>query len=300
VGTSKTESEATTETPKTTGRTRRTAFTAVVVLFVLMCFFLSPLPYAVLGWFLETTIVSHRVHETSFGLIFALSLAGGLAQFRKPETKLAPMYQVVVPIFLTIAAVVILDRQADVFILAFLIVPLLLVALHPNRRRLLRPPLATSLALGVMVVTAALPLIAFAVTEFRIGQQGSSVALRVLENIPESSSEREFDRALSRASGSPEIREAARHFGHWTAMGAFALSLVCLAVVAALRVPGWRLTAWSVGIAAATYGVSSLAAPTDASAANALWASLAFVWGVAFIVIAERERAATAATESDH
>jgi hypothetical protein len=271
------------------GRIRRVAFFVVVGLFALMCTLLGPVPYAVLGWFLEPGVVSHRVHETSFGLIFALSLVGALAQLRKPEDKIAAMYQVVLPIYLTIAAVVILDRQLDPIILAFLAVPLLLVVLHPDRRRLFRPPIAPSGILAVLALVVAIPLVLFAGTEFRIGQRGSSVARNVIEDLPQNASEKQYGQALSRAAASREILEAARHYGHWSAMGAFALSIVALAVLAALRVPGWRLPAWSAAIAAATYGASSLAAPADASAAVALWAILAIAWAITFIVVAERE-----------
>jgi hypothetical protein len=268
---------------------QRIAFVAVVVLFSFMQFFLSPLPYAVLGWFLEPGLVSHRIHETSFGSIFALSLVGAIAQLRAPERKIAPMYQVVLPIYLTIAAVVLLDQQFDVVILMFLVIPALLVALHPARRLLFRPPITRSTVLLALTVVAALPLAAFAVAEFRIGQQGSRVAERVEANLPADASLERFDRALRRASGSPETLEAARHFGHWSAMGAFALSIAAVAGVAAVRMPGWRLCAWSAGAAAVIYGLSSFAASSDASAASPPWAALAMLWGAAFVVASERE-----------
>jgi hypothetical protein len=272
------------------GRARRVAFVVVLVVFALMQFFLSPLPYAVLGWFLEPEVVSHRIHQTSFGAIFALSLVGAISLLRAPERKIAPAYQVVLPIYLTLAAVVLLDRQFDPIIGVFLVVPALLVALHPARRLLLRPPLDPSRVLAVLALIAAIPLVVFAVDEVRIGQQGSTVARAVQEDLPPDASERRYDNALRRSAQSAEVLEAARHYGHWSAMGAFALSIAALAVVASLRVPGWRLGAWSAGLALALYGVSSLAAPSDASASPAAWALLAIAWGVAFIAVSERER----------
>jgi hypothetical protein len=273
---------------------RRPAFVVLVIVFALVHFLLSPLPYAVLGWFLEPGVVSHRVHETSFGLIFAFSVAGLLGQLRSPETKIAPMYQVVIPIYFTIAAVVLLDQQFDPTILVFLVFPVLLVALHPARPLLFRPPIHPVPVLAALALAATVPLVVFAVTEFRLGQQGSAVARGVLEDLPETASEKRYEQVLSDAADSPELIEAARHYGHWSAMGAFALSIAALAGLSALGMPGWLLPAWSAGMAAIAYGSSSLVVPSDASAANVLWATLAIVWGIAFVGVAQRERAVAA------
>jgi hypothetical protein len=67
------------EVPATSvSRRRRIAFTVVVAVFAVVTALLTPLPFLVLGWFLEVKpgAVSHKVHEISFGALFALILVG--------------------------------------------------------------------------------------------------------------------------------------------------------------------------------------------------------------------------------
>jgi hypothetical protein len=270
------------------GRVRRTAFYAFVILFLLMILGLSPLAYAVLGLFLEET-VTHRIHETAFGFIFVLSLAGLLVQLRRPTFKVAQIWQAAIPIWLTILAIILIGEPIDPVILLFLIIPAVLIVLHPGRPLLFRPPIALSRMLAALTVVAAIPLLAFAVEEFRIGQDASVIAGDVIENLPDDVSDNEVERRLKAAADNPEEEQAALHFGHWSAMAAFAVSIVCLAGVASLRPPGWRLSGWSAGLAAFVYGLASLIVPDDASAATTLWAVLAMVWGIGFIVAAEYE-----------
>jgi hypothetical protein len=108
--------------------------------------------------------------------------------------------------------------------------------------------------------------------------------------VPDDATQEEFDQALREATGSREEFEVARHYGHWSAMGGFALAIAALAGVAAFRIPGWGLCVWSSGLAAIVYGIVSLVFPEDASAALAVWALLSIAWGVVFIVIGEVER----------
>jgi hypothetical protein len=280
------------------GRVRRIAFYVAVVLFALMIVFMSPLPYAVLGWFLEEGL-SHRIHETSFGMIFALSMAGLLPQLGKPAWKLAQMWQMALPIWLVILAILLVGDPLDPTILIFLLFPALLFVLHPGRPRLLRPPTNLSRRLAVLTLVAAVPFVVFAIGEFRIGQEASQVASGVIDRLPDDATDEQVDRILRNAADTREQEEAAVHFGHWSAMAAYAILIVCLAGLASLRLPGWRVPAWGAGIASAVYGGASLFAPNDASAANTTWAILAIAWGVVFIVAAEvvaHEPKAAAAT----
>lgn len=277
-----------TAVPPPAGRVRRVAFYAVAVLFSLMILFMSPLPYAALGWFLEET-VTHRIHETAFGFIFALSLAGVLAQLRNPTFKIAQMWQAAIPIWLTILAIIFIGEPLDPTILLFLVIPALLVALHPGRSLLLRPPTEPSRILAVLTLVGAVPFLIFGIGEFRIGQDAAAIAGDVVEKLPDDISVEEAERRLRAVADTPEEEEAAVHLGHWPAMAAFGVALVALAGLASLRVPGWRLPAWGSGIASIAYGLASLFAPDDSSAAIAVWAVLAILWGLALIVAAEYE-----------
>jgi hypothetical protein len=281
---------AATRSRASAGRARRVGFGLLVSVFALAHFFLTPLPFAVLGWFIEEEgIRSHRVHEICFGMAFVLSLAGLVMLLRRPDRKVAQMYQVAITLWLLAAAYVIVDRAFDPIVLFFVVIPALLVFLHPGRGLLIHPPISLKRALAALAIAGAIPFLAFATRELSTGLEASRIAPEALESIPDNASEEEFDQALREATDSREEFQVARHYGHWSAMGAFALSIAALAGIAALGIPGWRLPAWSSGLAAIGYGVVSLAFPEDASAALPVWALLSIAWGVAFVVTGQVE-----------
>jgi hypothetical protein len=273
------------------GRARRVGFGVLVSVFIMAHFFLTPLPFAVLGWFIEEEgIRSHRVHEICFGMAFVLSLAGLVMLLRRPERKLAQMYQVAITLWLLAAAYIVVDRAFDPIVLIFVVIPALLIALHPGRPLLIHPPIDLKRALVALAVVGAIPLIAFSIEEFRTGFEASRIAPQALESVPDDASTQEVDRALRDATGSQEEFQVARHYGHWSAMGAFALAIAALAGIAALGIPGWALPALSSGLAAIGYGIVSLVFPEDASAAQAVWAYLSIAWGAAFVAAGQLER----------
>ena len=292
------ETTMNTETAPRAGRVRRVAFFAVLILFGMMHIFLTPLPFAVLGWFLEEGVVSHRIHEIVFGFTFAISLFGLLTHLRKPELRVAQMYQVLIVCWLLVAATLLVDALLDPVVIAFLVLPAILVLLHPARRQMLHPTVNLSRLLALIVAVAAIPLLYFAFTEFRTGLDASRIAPEVLESVEndlgddatDDEFEAEYRAQLRDATDSNEEFEAAQHFGHWSAMGAFALIILGLAGVGALRPTGWRVPAWCAGLSAILYGSASFANPGDASSATGVWALLAIAWGVAFIIATERER----------
>ena len=270
------------------GRVRKVAFYALVVLFTLMILGMSPLFFAVIALFLEET-VTHRIHETAFGFIFVLSLVGLLVQLRRPTYKIAQMWQAAIPIWLTILAIILIGEQPTPDILIYLIIPALIIVLHPGRQLLFRPPTDLSRLLMALTIVAAVPLLAFAIEEFRIGQDAAAIAGDVIRNLPDDISDEEAEQRVRDTADNREDEEKVVHFGHWSAMAAFAVSIVVLAGLAALRPPGWRLTAWSAGIACFIYGFASLIVPDDASAATTVWAVVAMLWGIGFIFAAEYE-----------
>jgi hypothetical protein len=270
-------------------RPRLVAFYLLVVLFCLMQALLTPLPFMVLGWFLDETIVSHRIHETVFGFAFFISLVALLYQFRGPERKPAAMYMVAIPIWLLALGVVVVDQTIDPVVLLFMIVPVFLILLHPARSQILHPAINREAALLALTAVAAVPLVVFAFTEFRTGFDAAAVAKPVFEDLPTEASDKEIEQALDDATENAAELEVARHYGHWSAMGGVALTIVVLGAVASLRPGGgWRLVAWGAGAAPIVYGVASLAATKDASAAHPIWAVLAILWGIAFIAVTER------------
>jgi hypothetical protein len=282
------------------GKARKIAFYVFLVLFALMHVLFNVMIGALLGWFADEGAISHRIHLVVFGWVFVLSFVGLLAHLRRPEAKVAQMYQVLIALGFIVATTIIVDRLIDPVVISFLILPLLLVFLHPNRGNLLRPSTNVSKTLMALALVATIPLLVDAFVQVRIGLEASRVAPQILEDIDESLSddefEREFNAAARRATDSAAEAEQVVHYGHWSAMGAFNLILIGLAWVAALRPPGWRLPAWSAGLSAVLFGVASIANPGDASAINAYWSLFAIAWGIGFIVIAEATRRESAPT----
>ncbi len=269
---------------------KRVVFVVLVLASILFTALLTPFPYLVLGWFVELgpDEVSHKVHEISFGALFVLPFVGLVAQLRRPHSKIAAMYQIVLPLATTIVVLAVVAGQGDPTMIVFVVLPLLIVLFHPARSQVLRPSLAPSpLLLGVAAL-ASVPLLILAVDQLSVSREAGRIAPQVFDSLPENATDAEVDRAL-RGAASGEALEAIEHYGHWSAMGAFALSIIGAAFIAASRPPGWPITAWSTAAVTILYGVASLVFPDDASALGTLWAVLAILWGIAFVFVSRRE-----------
>lgn len=279
---------------------RRIAFTALIVLFSLLLLSpLSPMAAVVLGWFLgpeETGGVSHRVHDLAFGAMFTIAFLGTVSQLRSAWWKVAPMQQAIVAIVVLVVvetAISGLDPEFLPVLASFLLPVLAIGLLHPARGELVHPSLRPSRMLGVMAVLAVVPLLVAAVNQAQVGVSAVAIAnrpeFRALEEVPEEEFEVAFDEALGAAGLDPQTREEVEHFFHWPAMASFFLIVAIIITLAALRVRGWRLTAWTAGLVVAYYGLASFLTPLDASSAGRAGGALAMAWALLFIVIAERE-----------
>ena len=296
-GTEMTTNTTTPTSAREAGNARRIFFYVFLVLFSLMHVVFNLMAGAVVGWFAEEGAISHRVHLIVFGWVFVLGFVGLVSHLRRPEKRVAEMYQVLIALGLIVATTLIVDRLVDPVVISFLVLPLLLVALHPNRTNLLHPTTNLSNTLVALALVATIPLVVDAFVQVQIGLDASRVAPQLLDDIDENLSddefEKEFNAAARRATDSPEEAEQVVHYGHWSAMGAFNLIIAGLALVASLRPPGWRLPAWSAGLSAVLFGVASIANQGDASALNGYWSVLAIAWGIGFIVVSEVARRAT-------
>ena len=273
-------------TPERGGRRRLFAFRILVVLFAVFHLFMTPLPFLVLAFFIEANPngISHQVHELCFGALFAMTFVGLLSQLRNPERKIAGLYQVMLPLFVTVPLVLIVDRFIDPSIPIFLIMPLVLLWLHPARTPDWRP----SVLLVVLAGVAALPLIVSAVGQLATGIRASSAGGDLLREMDPDATEREVVRELEEAGIPRADRIEILHSGHWVGMGGFALSIVGISILGALRSRGWRLLIWSSAAALSIYALASLRYQSDASALSGLWAGLALAWAVLFVMTAER------------
>lgn len=208
----------------------------------------------VLGWFVVTEGISHRVHEVTIGAYGTVVFIGVVAQLSTPERRIAGMQQALVAIALLLTIIIPATGEFDPLLLTLLVPLVLIAALHPARDELFRTKIQPSRDLMVLAGIATIPLIAFAI-----------------DNIAKTAT------------------QAPKHLAHWPFMAAFGIMLVLISWLAALRPPGWRLTAWSAGGALAVYGLVSVVHPHDASSGGYLWGPLAMAWAIAFIVVAERE-----------
>lgn len=86
--------------------------------------------------------------------------------------------------------------------------------------------------------------------------------------------------------------------GHWGGGAAMAIMIIILMVFGALRMPGWRVPAWSGGFILFMLGFASVYWPNQASSVGEGWGTLAIVAAVAFVGVAELEGRLFARTAS--
>jgi len=232
---------------------RRTAYRAAAAAFSVFLFLFSPFSLLVIGWFADfEDAISHRVHEVSFGALFAVILVGAMSQLGRAERQVAGLLQMLAGTA-ALAIVVSASTGPEVTVLAYVIPPLALLALHPDLRSVLgagvRPIRGMVGALAVVSVP---------------------MAFMAWDN---------FQKALDRVQG---------HESHWGAMAAFGVAIVLVTAVGALGLPGWRLSAASAGIAVAMYATVSLRFRFDASALNLSQAIVAFAWSTVVLAVAVR------------
>jgi hypothetical protein len=78
------------------------------------------------------------------------------------------------------------------------------------------------------------------------------------------------------------------HYEFWVVMAVYALLMLLFGAVAAWRVSGWRFPLWAAGLMSIALGIGSLGIAA-VSHLSTVWSLLAITWGVAFIVLGERE-----------
>jgi hypothetical protein len=251
--------------PARASRFRRIAFNAwaaiLVAVFGVVFFGLTSL---VIAWFQEVEGVAGPVTDLGYGVLFGIILATGpLVQLRGPERKIAGVQQA----FLVIPALVIgsaIASDSQNLVPALIVLPALgiLLALHPAREEFLRRGAAVSRILLAIAVIGAVPLVAYALD---MGTQAQDLA------------------------GPPH------HVQRLSTMAAMAVAIVLTGLLAALQTRGWRLPAWSAGVAALMFGLASLVFPDQRGAVGRGWGGVAIAGGVLFIAAAEWEvRRATA------
>ena len=142
---------------------------------------------------------------------------------------------------------------------------MVLFALYPDRGSLLRIG-RRRIGFLLLVLLAAIPLVAYALTHARLQSEGL-------------------------------VSDPHVELHHYSGQAAGSLMLLLFAVAPGLGAVGWRLAAWLAGAAMAILGIGSIAYPDHVSAFDTAWAWLALAWGVAFLALAwlgARDRAEAA------
>jgi hypothetical protein len=198
---------------------------------------------------------AHRIHDLTYGFLFATAVVGLLAQLRRPSKNVAGMLMALIPwVSLLLAAVLSMDagviRSAERMLVAAGTV--IAAVLHPARGGFFRSFSLSRVnwVMLALVIIAAVPLLAFASTN--IGLQ------RTLTNE----------------------HAAMEHYGF---MAAFSFTVIGVGLLASLRPDGWRLTAWAAGLLAALFGMASVISPDLDSSLDPAWALAAITWGALFI-----------------
>ncbi len=219
--------------------------------------------------------LDHRIHDVTFGLLYAPGIIGLAVQLRSPMRNIAAQIMALVP-WASLGLVFLLTNYWAPFGTTFQMYAtavyggftLSALLLHPAGSDLLasfRPSRASRPMLALVAVAAA-PLLGFVAVN--VGRQ--------------------------REVGAADIHWQLGHYGFMAAIG---ITVVALAVLASLRPVGWRLAGWVAGGLTMVLGALSLLYPDASSSFSLPWALAAIGWGTSLVAVAERSRANMAGLE---
>jgi len=253
-------------------KSRRTWFSASAIVFALI-FGIGFFSWISLlgGWFDSGDRQIHRVHDVaSSGVATGLLIAAPLLILAWRRDDIALLQMLGVAALATVVGSVIANEPAYAAFALIIAVPVVvLLAISRGWRRFLAPCDGWAPELLVAAVLGAPFWGAFAWT-----------MARYQADLP---------------ADDPHVQEY-----HWLGMAVLAIGLVLLVVLAALRTQGWRIVAWLTGAGSIVYGVASIVFATYPgsdvpypSSEGSSWGTLAIVWGVVVIALAERRARAT-------
>jgi len=238
---------------------RRIAFAAwaafLVVLFGVAFFGLTSLAIA---WFGTLEGVAGPVTEVGYGALIGIILTVGVAsQLRAPERRIAGVQQaaLVIPALLIGSALSADAQNVEAAAIAFVGVGILLL-LHPARAEFLRRGAGLSRPLLAITVIGAVPSVAY---------------------------------ALEMGAHAQDLVGPPHHVQRLSTMAAMAVAIVLVGLLASLKTRGWRIPAWSAGVAAMAFGLVSAVYPDHPAAVGLGWGGAALAGGVLFIAVAEWE-----------
>ncbi|HEV1992630.1 MAG TPA: hypothetical protein VGR34_07180 [Candidatus Dormibacteraeota bacterium] len=199
------------------------------------------------------TYSPHLIHSAGHLVVSALVFASIAIQLWSPRRRIAGVQQLLV-LALAVAVGLALSAYFTEFVIAYLVIGLLLAALHPARASLLKLGTTASLPMGIVAVAGGVGFVAYA-----LGQA-----------------------AVQRAIGLDPV-----HGAHWSLMAAVTLIIPAVALLAAARTDGWRLPVYGAAAGAILLGVSSLLVRYEPSALSTMGALAALAWAVVLVAVAE-------------
>ena len=215
----------------------------------------TSIPFAI-GSFVDESQDIHLIHNLSGAAVYGAILGVGLIALAvRPEDNVAVLQGVALAAVGALIGGLLAGDLIEGFWFIVPVVILILIALYPARAALGRVGII-NLGLLVLVAAAAIPLIAYALTQ-----------------------------ASLQANGSPLDPHVDAH--HYGGQAVGSLMVLLFAVASALGATGWRLAAWLVGTSMATIALGSLAYADHVSALDTSWAWLALAWAVAYVGVAE-------------
>ena len=220
---------------------------------------------ALLLWWQAADSAQHatgHVNEAAVGALLGVLLGGGaLAQAWRPLERVAVTQHTLLASIAAAVTCLIAGRGTDVAGNAqiMLLLAAILLASHPGKRELLRVAGRVSPTLVGLAIPGAVALLSYAWI------QGAR-QVQLPANVPATADGRAWLAEIAAASA----------------------AIAVVATVAAMRRPGWRISAWSAGIATSVLGASWLTYPTDDGSLGVAAGAVAVVAAAAFVAVAER------------
>lgn len=203
-------------------------------------------------------LVIHRSHFMAVGIVSWAAVLSVFAQLRKPARKVGSLL-LLTTIALGATIVYAFSGTLAEWVLeeGLVLGPvLLLVAVHPASREMLRPPSFHRAMVGAAAI-AAVPWLVYVVDNSRM--------------------------QLGNVAG--DTHAAAEH---WATAALMGIAIVSASLIGASDHRGWSLPAWIAVGASVLFGAHTLAFPGLASGLNGFWSVAAIAWGALYGVLAIR------------
>jgi hypothetical protein len=199
----------------------------------------------------------HAVHNVVVAtLLIVLSAPPASVVARAPERSIRALVILGVVSIASLATMA-LSLTLDPFTLPFALLAGVLWVLVPSREGAIPNGRPSWIMLGAVAV-AAVPLVIYALGQAELQRTDSS-------------------------------SEHAAFF-HWVETSFYAIAILLLGLLAALRPSAFRMGGWMAGLALALLGAASVLLGSYASAIEAPWSWVALLGGVAFVGLGEWER----------